>query len=335
MGAYCIIGKPLRARYHCEAMRVWRPFKFREKISPEILEGFRAADVRFDTALHKDTRGIVTLLSVKIDEALLDRVPKLQVVSNVAVGYDNVDVPACTRRGVMLTNTPDVLTDATADLAWALLLGAARRVAEGDRYVRAGKFKRWDFYLMRGMDFRGKTLGILGGGRIGQATARRGLGFGMKILYASREAKPEFERECGARRVDMGELLRESDFVSVHVPLSKATVHLIGAKELALLKPTAVFVNTARGPVVDEAALVKVLKAGKIFAAGLDVYEKEPAVHPGLLKLDNVVLLPHVGSATEGARLGMVETAHRNCLAALRGERPPNLVNRDVTKHPG
>lgn len=229
----------------------------------------------------------------------------------------------------MVTNTPDVLTDATADLAWALLLGAARRVAEGDRYVRAGKFKRWDFYLMRGMDFAGKTLGIVGGGRIGQAVARRGRGFGMSIVYTSREPKPDFERE-GARRVGLEELLRTSDFVSVHVPLSKQTVHMIGARELALMKRTAVLVNTARGPVVDEAALAKALKAGRIFAAGLDVYEKEPAVHPGLLKLDNVVLLPHVGSATEGARLGMVETAHRNCLAALRGEVPPNLVNRDV-----
>jgi glyoxylate reductase len=299
--------------------RVWRPFAFRERIDP-------VPGVRFEKSLHKEARGIITLLSVKIDAPLLDRAPKLKVVSNVAVGYDNVDVPECTRRGVMVTNTPDVLTDATADLAWALLLGAARRVAEGDRYVRAGKFKRWDFYLMRGVDFAGKTLGIVGGGRIGQAVARRGRGFGMSIVYTSREPKPGFD----ARRVELPELLRTSDFVSIHVPLSKATVHMIGAKELALMKPTAVLVNTARGPVVDEAALAKALKAGRIFAAGLDVYEKEPAVHPGLLKLDNVVLLPHVGSATEGARLGMVETAHRNCLAALRGEVPPNLVNRDV-----
>jgi glyoxylate reductase len=302
--------------------RVWRPFAFREKIAS-------APGVRFEKTLHKDARGIITLLSVKIDAPLLDRAPKLKVVSNVAVGYDNVDVPECTRRGVMVTNTPDVLTDATADLAWALLLGAARRVAEGDRYVRAGKFKRWDFYLMRGVDFAGKTLGIVGGGRIGQAVARRGRGFGMSIVYTSREPKPGFERE-GARRAGLEDLLRTSDFVSVHVPLSKRTVHMIGARELALMKRTAVLVNTARGPVVDEAALAKALKAGRIFAAGLDVYEKEPAVHPGLLKLDNVVLLPHVGSATEGARLGMVETAHRNCLAALRGEVPPNLVNRDV-----
>lgn len=311
-------------------MSIYRPFAFREKIDPALLAGFRESGLRFEKKLHRETRGIVTLLSLKIDAALLDRAPKLEVVSNVAVGYDNVDVPECTRRGVKVTNTPDVLTDATADLAWTLLLGAARRAAEGDRYVRAGKFKKWDFYLMRGVDFQGRTLGIVGGGRIGQAVARRGLGFGMKILYTAREGKADFERECGARRVELPELLRTSDFISIHVPLSKATIHHIGAKELALLKPTAVLVNTARGPVVDEAALAKALKAKRLFAAGLDVYEKEPEVHPGLLKLDNVLLLPHVGSATEGARLGMVEKAHRNCLAALRGEAPPDLVNRDL-----
>jgi glyoxylate reductase len=317
------------------SLRVWRPFAFRETIDPGILRGFKEAGARFEKTLHRDAAGIITLLSVKIDAALLDRAPKLRVVSNVAVGYDNVDVPECTRRGIRVTNTPDVLTDATADLAWALLLAAARRVPEGDRYVRAGKFKRWDFNLMRGVDFRGRTLGIVGGGRIGQAVARRGQGFDMKILYTARDAKPEFEAACGATRVGLPDLLRTSDFVSIHVPLSKATVHHIGAGELALMKPTAVLVNTARGPVVDEAALVKALRARRLFAAGLDVYEKEPQLHPGLLKLDNVVLLPHVGSATEGARLGMVETAHRNCLSALRGELPPNLVNPDVaTKQP-
>ena len=313
-------------------LRVWRPFRFRETLDAALLEGFRRAGARFETELHQEAVGVITLLNVKIDAALLDRAPKLKVVSNVAVGFDNVDVPACTRRGIRVTNTPDVLTDATADLAWALLLGAARRTAEGDRYVRAGKFTKWDFDLLRGVDFRGKTLGIAGGGRIGQAVARRGLGFGMRILYTAREAKPDFERDCGASKVDLATLLRESDFVSVHVPLSKATLHYIGAKELKLMKPTAVLVNTARGPVVDEAALAKALKAGRIFAAGLDVYEKEPEVHPELLKLDNVLLLPHVGSATEGARLGMVETAHRNCLAALLGKAPPNLVNPDVAK---
>ena len=306
-------------------VRVWRPFPFREKIPP-------VPGVRFERALRPDTRGILTLLNVKIDAPLLDRAPALRVVSNVAVGYDNIDVPECTRRGIRVTNTPDVLTDATADLAWALILAAARRVPEGDRYVRAGKFKKWDFYLMRGVDLRGKTLGIVGGGRIGQAVARRGLGFDMKVLYTAREAKPDFERATGATRVELADLLKASDVVSLHVPMSKATARLVGAKELALMKPTAVLVNTARGPIVDEAALAKALKARRIFAAGLDVYEKEPQVHPGLLKLDNVVLLPHVGSATEGARWGMIETAHRNCVAALRGEVPPNLVNPDVLR---
>ncbi|HYE98334.1 MAG TPA: D-glycerate dehydrogenase [Planctomycetota bacterium] len=305
---------------------VYRPFPFREKIDPEILDGFRRAGAVFEKKLHRKTVGIITLLTMKVDRALLDRAPALKVVSNVAVGYDNVDVTECARRGIVVTNTPGVLTDATADLAWVLLTGAARRVVEGDRYVRAGKFKAWDFYLMRGMDFAGRTLGIVGGGRIGQAVARRALGFGMRILYTAREPKPDFERTTGARRVDLPALLRASDFVSLHVPMSPETRHLIGAKELALMKPTAVLVNTARGPVVDEGALAKALRARRIFAAGLDVYEREPAVHRGLLALDNVVLLPHVGSATEGARLGMVETAHRNCLAVLRGEPPPNPV---------
>jgi glyoxylate reductase len=310
--------------------RVYRPFPFREKIDPALLQGFQAIDARFEKKLHRDTEGAVVLLREKIDAAFLDRVPKLKVVSNVAVGYDNADVAECTRRGVVLTNTPDVLTDATADVAWTLLLAAGRRMTEGDRFVRSGKWKKWDFYLMRGLDFAGKTLGIVGAGRIGQAVAQRGLGFGMRIVYSSRSARPEFEVATGARRVELDALLRESDFVSIHVPLSKETVHLIGERELKLMKPTSVLVNTARGPIVDEAALVKALKAKRIFAAGLDVFEKEPSVHPGLLKLENVALLPHIGSATEGARLGMVETAHRNCLAVLEGKAPPNPVNPQV-----
>jgi glyoxylate reductase len=310
--------------------RVYRPFPFREKIDPGLLAGFKAAGVRFEAKLHRDAEGAVVLLREKIDAVFLDRAPKLKVVANVAVGYDNADVAELTRRGVVLTNTPDVLTDATADVAWTLLLAAGRRMTEGDRYVRSGKWKKWDFYLLRGLDFAGKTLGIVGGGRIGQAVAQRGLGFGMRIVYASRSAKPGFEAACGARRLELDALLRESDFVSIHVPLSKETVRLIGERELKLMKPTSVLVNTARGPIVDEAALAKALKAKRIFAAGLDVYEKEPSVHPALLKLENVALLPHIGSATEGARLGMVETAHRNCLAVLEGKRPPNPVNPQV-----
>ena len=310
--------------------RIYRPFDFREKIDPAITAGLKALGARFEKKHHKDAVGAVTLLREKIDGPFLDGMPRLKVVSLVAVGYDCVDVPECTRRGVLITNTPGVLTDATADIAWALLLAAGRRVTEAERFIRAGKFKKWDFYMLRGLDFAGKTLGIVGAGRIGQAVAQRGIGFGMKIVYSSRSARPDFEAACGAKRLELDALMRESDFVSIHVPLSKETVHLIGAKEIAQMKRTAVLVNTARGPIVDEAALVKALKAKRIFSAGLDVYEKEPKLHPGLLKLDNVALLPHIGSATEGARLAMVETAHRNCLAVLEGKRPPNPVNPQV-----
>ncbi len=307
--------------------RVYKPFAFREKPDPAILADLRRLGVRFETRLHKDTDAILTLLRIRIDGALLDRCPKVRVVCLVAVGYDNVDVAEINRRKVMFTNTPDVLTGATADIAFALLLAAARRVTEGDRFVRAGKFKKWDFYMMRGAEVHGRTLGIVGGGRIGQAVARRGRGFDMPILYTSRESKPDFERETGARRVDLPTLLRESDFVSVHVPLSKETVHLIGAKELALMKRTAVLVNTSRGPIVDEAALVKALRSRRIYSAGLDVYEKEPKVHPGLLTLENVALTPHIGSATDPTRTAMYETALRNLVAALEGRIPPNCVN--------
>jgi glyoxylate reductase len=220
-----------------------------------------------------------------------------------------------------------VLTEATADLAWALLLAAARRVPEGDRFVRAGKFTKWDFERMRGSDVHGKTLGILGAGRIGQAVGRRAIGFSMQVLYTSRERKPLFEHATSSRRVDLKTLLRKSDYLSIHVPLSKETIHLIGAGELALMKPTAILINTARGPIVDEAALVRSLKSGRLRAAGLDVYEREPEVHAGLLKIENVALLPHVGSATESARRRMYETALWNCIAALKGEVPPNVLN--------
>jgi len=306
---------------------VYRPYDFPDRIDPAIQKELRRLKVRFEKKVHADTDAIVCLLGTKVDASLLDRTPKLRVVSNVAVGYDNIDVPECTRRGVFATNTPDVLTEATADLAWALLLAAARRVPEGDRYVRSGKWKRWDWTLLRGAEVHGRTLGILGAGRIGQATGHRAVGFSMQVLYTSRERKLLFEHTTMARRVDFKVLLRESDFLSIHVPLSAKTRHLIGAKELALMKPGAILINTARGPIVDEAALVRALRSGRLAAAGLDVFEREPDLHPGLLRLENVVLLPHVGSATEVARRRMLETALRNCLAALRGEVPPNALN--------
>jgi glyoxylate reductase len=307
--------------------RVYRPYVFPDAIDPAIGKELKRLGVTFETELHAGTDAIVCLLATKVDAALLARAPKLRVVSNVAVGYDNIDVPACTARGVVATNTPDVLTEATADVAWALLLAAARRVPEGDRFVRSGKWQKWDWTMFRGADVHGRTLGILGAGRIGQATGHRAVGFSMQVLYTSRERKLLFEHTTQARRVDFRTLLRESDFLSVHVPLSKETRHLIGAKEFAQMKPGAILINTSRGPIVDEAALAKALKSGKLASAGLDVFEKEPKIHPGLLKLDNVAMLPHIGSATDSARRKMVETALRNCIAALKGELPPNALN--------
>jgi lactate dehydrogenase-like 2-hydroxyacid dehydrogenase len=307
--------------------RVYRPYDFPDRVDPSITKELRRLKVRFEKDVHAGTDAVVCLLGTKVNAEFLDRAPKLRAVSNVAVGYDNIDVAECTRRGVFATNTPDVLTEATADLAWALLLAAARRVPEGDRYVRSGEWKRWDWTLMRGADVHGRTLGILGAGRIGQATGHRAVGFSMQVLYASRERKLLFEHTTMARRVDFRTLLRESDFLSIHVPLSPRTRHLIGARELAMMKPGAILINTARGPIVDEAALARALTSGRLAAAGLDVFEREPQVHPGLLKLENVALLPHVGSATDTARRKMLETALRNCLAALRGEVPPNALN--------
>jgi glyoxylate reductase len=309
------------------ALHVYRPYAFPEEVDPAVRRELRRLGVRFETLLHDRTDAIVTLLDLRVDAPLLERLPRLRLVANVAVGYDNVDVGACTARGVMLTNTPDVLTEATADLAWALLLAAARRVGEAERFVRAGRFRRWDWTMLRGVDVHGKILGVVGAGRIGQAVGHRATGFSMQVLYTSRERKLLFEHLTLARRVELRTLLAQSDFVSIHVPLTKETRHLIGAKQLAMMKPTAVLVNTSRGPVVDEAALAEALRRRTIYAAGLDVFEREPAVHPALLKLQNAVLLPHIGSATEATRRKMYETALRNLIATLKGEIPPNCVN--------
>ena len=268
---------------------------------------------------------------VRVQEEVLAAAPLLRVVANVGVGYDNIDLAACTRRGIRVTNTPDVLTDTTADLAFALLMAVARRVVEADRYVRDGRWQRWEWGLLWGADIWGKTLGIWGFGRIGQAMARRGRGFDMRILYHSRRRAPEaLERESGARYVDRDTLLAESDFLSLHVPLTAETRGMLSASELALMKPAAYLINTARGKVVEEEALVQTLKDRKIAGAGLDVFEREPRVHPELLALPNVVLAPHIGSATGETRLKMALLAAENLLAALDGERPPNLVNPEV-----
>ena len=273
----------------------------------------------------RDAEALVTLLTDRVDDALLAHCPRLKVVANVAVGYDNIDVAAATRRGIVVTNTPGVLTDATADFAWALLLAIVRRVVEADAYVRAGRFTEWKMMEFHGGDLAGRTLGIAGFGRIGQAVARRGRGFGMNVLYTNtRRASAALEDELGARAVDKATLLASSDVLSLHLPLTAATRHFVGAAEFATMKSDAYLINTARGPIVDEAALVDALRSGAIRGAGLDVFEREPAVHPALFEMDNVVLAPHIGSATRTARARMTELAVENLLAGLEGRPMPH-----------
>jgi glyoxylate reductase len=273
--------------------------------------------------------GMMAMLTDRVDDELLERAgPGLRVVANFAVGFDNLDLEACTARGVLATNTPDVVTEATADLAWALLLAAARRVAEGDRFLRGQTPWIWGPEFFHGFEVHGKTLGVIGLGRIGQAVTRRAAGFGMPVLYtARRRLDPEREAALGVAWRELDQLLAEADFVSIHTGLSPATHHLLGAERLARMKPTAVVVNTARGPIVDEAALAEALRAGRLGAAGLDVFEREPEVHPALLELDNVTIVPHLGTATRETRVAMGMMAADNLLAALEGRRPPNLLN--------
>jgi lactate dehydrogenase-like 2-hydroxyacid dehydrogenase len=266
---------------------------------------------------------VATLLHDRVDDAFLDAAgPQLRIVANVAVGYDNVDVPACAARGVTVSNTPGVLTEATADIAFALILMATRRLGEAERLVRSGGTWTWSMFFHLGTGIQRKTLGIVGLGQIGRATARRGRAFGMEIAYTSRSRDPSAEDALEATYLPFDELLASADVVSLHVPLMRETHHLIGARELALMKPTAFLVNTTRGPVVDEAALVDALRDGTIAGAGLDVFEHEPKVHPGLLELENAVLLPHLGSATIETRTAMGVLAAENVLAVLAG-RPP------------
>jgi glyoxylate reductase len=272
---------------------------------------------------------IVSLLTERIDGELLDAAgPQLKVVSNVAVGYDNINVPACTERGIVATNTPGVLTEATADIAFGLILMATRRLGEGERLIRAGQPWKWGMFFLLGSSLQGKTLGVVGMGGIGQATARRAKAFGMDIVYQSRsEIDPAIAAELGARRVDLDELLTVSDVISLHCPYGPATHHLIGAEQLAAMKSSTYLVNTARGPIVDEAALAAALREGVIAGAGLDVFEHEPQVHPELLDLENVTLVPHLGSATVETRTAMAVLAADNTLAVLRGEQPPTPIS--------
>jgi len=282
-------------------------------------------------AAVKGRVGLLTTLADRVDEELLDSAgTQLKVVANFAVGFNNVDVAEATRRGVAITNTPGVLTEATADIAWLLIMMAARRATEGHRMVVSGGFHGWGPKMLLGQDLVGKTLGIVGAGRIGSAVARRSRGWSMKVTYADPEPNAQFEREFGARRVDLETLCRESDIITVHVPLTPETRGMFGVAQFALMKPTAVFVNTARGEVHDEAALAAALRDGCVFGAGLDVYENEPQVNTDLMNLDRVALLPHIGSGTIQTRDQMAIMAADNLVAALRGERPPNLVNREV-----
>lgn len=279
----------------------------------------------------RDRRGLVCLITDTIDAEVLRAAPDLQVVSNVAVGYNNIDVAAATKAGVVVTNTPDVLTETTADFAWTLLMATARRLVEADRYVREGKFQQWEYMLLLGGDIYGKTLGVVGFGRIGRAVARRALGFGMRVLYQDAVAAPAaVEADLHATRADLPTLLRESDFVSLHTPLLPETRHLLNAQSIRTMKKTAYLINAARGPVVDEAALVQALREGWIAGAGLDVFEEEPTVHPGLIGLSNVVLAPHIASASHATRVEMARLAVENCLSVLEGKAPPTPVNREV-----
>lgn len=272
---------------------------------------------------------VLCLLTDTIDAKVLEAAKGCRIFANMAVGYNNVDVAAASRLGILVTNTPGVLTEATADLTWALILGIARRVAEGDTEMRAGRFPGWGPLYMLGGDVTGKTLGLIGPGRIATAVARRALGFAMPLLYHGRRPSPELDA-LGARQVPLEELLAESDFVSLHVPLSAETRHMIDAKALGLMKSSAYLINTARGPVVDEAALVTALKSDRIAGAGLDVYEDEPRMAEGLADCRNALLLPHLGSATHATRAAMSRIAGENLVAALEGRRPPNLVNPEV-----
>ncbi len=280
----------------------------------------------------KEKEGLVCLLTEKVNLELLNAAPKLRIAANVAVGFDNIDVAACTKRGVVATNTPGVLDETTADFAWTLMMAVARRLGEGETLARSGNWKGWDLDQLVGTDVWGKTLGIVGFGRIGRAMARRAIGFQMKVIYADAVRAPgAVEKELNAERREMNNLLTEADFVSVHVPLLPETQGLFDAANFSRMKPTAYLINTSRGPVVEEAALVHALENGKIAGAALDVFENEPIIHPGL-KRPNVVLAPHIASASIETRTKMACMAAENVVALFKGQRPPNMLNPEVLK---
>ena len=315
-------------------------------VFPEVIERLRQ---HFDVEDNQEDRvytseelasrlqgkdGMFSTLSERVDQALLASCPRLKAVCNMAVGYNNIDVDAASRAGVIVTNTPDVLNETTADFGWALLMAAARRITEAEQWLRAGKWQKWRYDSFVGADLHGATLGIIGMGRIGQAIARRSTGFGMQVLYHNRSRlAPELEAQANhARHVSREELLRQADHVVLVLPYSPALHHTIGAAEIALMKPTAVLVNIARGGNVDDAALIQALRERRIAAAGLDVYENEPALNPDFLSLTNVVLAPHIASASVATRLAMANCAADNLIAALTGGAPSNLLNPEATK---
>jgi len=280
----------------------------------------------------KGKDGLLCLLSDPIDADVINAEPNLKMIANYAVGYDNIDIKSATKKKIPVSNTPGVLTDATAEMTWALLFSVARHVVEADKFTRAGKFKGWGPMLMLGQGVTNKTLGIVGAGRIGEAFALKSKGFKMNVLYVDERVNINLEKELFAKKVELVKLLKESDFISLHVPLTKETYHLIGQKELKMMKKNTILINTSRGPVVDEEALAKALKEKWIFGAGLDVYEHEPKISEELKKLDNIVLQPHSASATFESRANMAIMAAKNMLAGLKGEKPPNCVNPEVFK---
>ena len=274
--------------------------------------------------------GLLCLLTDKIDKEVIESEPKLKMIANYAVGYNNIDVDAATKNKIPVSNTPGVLTDTTAEMAWALLFSTSRRIVEGDKFTRDGEFKGWAPMLMLGQDISSKTLGVIGTGRIGTAFALKSKGFQMKVLYHDKKKNKKLENELNAEKVDLETLLKESDFISIHVPLLESTKHMITEKELKMMKETSVLINTSRGPVIDETALAKALKENWIFAAGLDVYENEPDINEDLLKLDNVVLEPHSASASIETRTKMSVIAAENMIEGLNGQVPKNCVNSEI-----
>lgn len=315
------------------------------KVFPEVIEAL-ARVFEIDHNLNDDIwspdelrrrasacRALYVVASDRVDAALLAACPELVMIATGSVGYNHIDLDACTARGVLVTNTPDVLTEATADMAWTLLMSAARRVSESERWLRAGQWGRWAWDQFLGADVHGSTLGILGMGRIGSAIARRSAGFSMRVLYCNRTEAPG-AAALGAARVSLDELLAQADHLVLVLPYSAATHHIIGERELGLMKPTATLINIARGGIVDDAALAAALRAHRIAAAGLDVYENEPALNPALLEVPNIVLTPHIGSATRSSRLGMAMLAARNLLVFQAGEKPLTPLNAAVWKAP-